>query len=218
MIWHIEGIVIFGYMIRKSLNSPIDCSTNYEGYMIASSSLGTILIVLNIIVTFLRPDEDEDDHNLEIKGIKVRVIPEKIVVIMAVVTLITTIPFMIGHMAMMSGATLCILDRWLEIDQQCKALVMVYVIVITVAIFCVDNEAEKLKIMLICGYSLFAYYLFSLFYLIYGFSLFFRAINSTKVLNKCPDEQKMMPYILALSIVGTIFTIINLIISWLRPA
>lgn len=144
--------------------------------------------------------------------------PEKIVVIMAVVTLITTIPFMIGHMAMMSGTTLCILDRWLEIDQQCKALVMVYVIVMTVAVFCVDNEPEKLKITLVCGYSLFSYYLFSFFYLIYGFSLFFRATNSTKVLTICPDEQKMMPYVLALSIVGTIFSIINLFLSWLRPS
>lgn len=58
LIWHIEGIIIFGYMLRKSLSSPIKCSTNYEGYMIVSSSLGTVLILLNIILTFVRPFED----------------------------------------------------------------------------------------------------------------------------------------------------------------
>jgi len=54
-IWHCEGIFIFSKMLKLSLDSPIKCATHYQPYMIVSSSLGTILIIVNIVLSFLRP-------------------------------------------------------------------------------------------------------------------------------------------------------------------
>ena len=66
LIWHIEGIIIYSEMLSRSLNSPIDCSSEFEPYMIISSSLGTILIILNMIVTFFTPKyPEQEDYQSE---------------------------------------------------------------------------------------------------------------------------------------------------------
>ena len=54
-IWHIEGIFIFSKMLRLTLSSPLKCASHYQPYMLVSSSLGTILIIVNIVLSFLRP-------------------------------------------------------------------------------------------------------------------------------------------------------------------
>ena len=54
-IWHIEGIFIFGKMLKLSSDSPVKCASHYQPYMLVSSSLGTILIIVNIVFSFLRP-------------------------------------------------------------------------------------------------------------------------------------------------------------------
>ena len=76
-IWHIEGIIIFAEMLEQSSLSPLECSSEYEPYMIVSSSLGTLLILANIVLSFLRPKEienfDQEENNL--KGIKINKSP-----------------------------------------------------------------------------------------------------------------------------------------------
>ena len=70
---------------------------------------------------------------------------------------------------------------------------------------------------LICGYGIFGFFLFHTFYLIYGVSLFFRAAGNPKIMLLCPSDAKIIPYMYTLGILGMIFNIINMVVSWARP-
>lgn len=71
--------------------------------MIVSSSVGTILIITNMVFTFVRPSKIEEENDQEVKGIKIRKPPSVIAIIMAITTNITILPFLIGHLVIMSG-------------------------------------------------------------------------------------------------------------------
>jgi len=67
---------------------------------------------------------------------------------------------MIGHMVMLTGTTLCLLDRWLSIDQQAKAISIVFVIAMTIAGLTIGNKRKSEIVLLITSYSLFGFYLY----------------------------------------------------------
>ena len=81
-------------------------------------------------------------------------------IIYAIYVTVTTLPFMIGHMVMLTGTTLCLLDRWLSIDQQAKAISIVFVITMTIAGITIGNKRRSEIILLITSYSLFGFYLY----------------------------------------------------------
>ena len=53
---------------------------------------------------------------------------------MAITTIITTLPFLIGHLAIMSGNEHCILDEWLSIDHQAKTTIVAFVTVMMLGV------------------------------------------------------------------------------------
>jgi len=44
---------------------------------------------------------------------------------------------------MLTGTTLCLLDRWLSIDQQAKAISIVFVIAMTIAGLTIGNKRRS---------------------------------------------------------------------------
>jgi len=67
---------------------------------------------------------------------------------------------MIGHMVMLTGTTLCLLDRWLSIDQQAKAISIVFAISMAIAGITIGNKRKSEIVLLITSYSLFGFYLY----------------------------------------------------------
>ena len=128
-------------------------------------------------MTFLRPKQEEevDEDDNVAKGIKIHRSPAHILIIYAIFVTVTTLPFMIGHMVMLTGTTLCLLDRWLSIDQQAKAASIVFTITMAIAGATVGNKRRSEIILLVTSYSLLAFYLYQILNLTYGITLFFHA-------------------------------------------
>lgn len=71
--------------------------------------------------------------------------------------------------------------------------------------------------MLINGYVLFGFFLYHLIFLIYGITLFFSSVDKEYDYNLCRNDKRLEPYLYALSIVGIISIVVNLVLSMLRP-
>ena len=101
---------------------------------------------------------------------------------MAITTIITTLPFLIGHLAVMGGNEHCILDEWLSIDHQAKTTIVAFVTVMMLGVITAFDPKIQETMLLVCGYGMFGFFLFQTLYLIYGVTLFFRAAGNNKIL------------------------------------